>query len=677
MFWYIFIALIFIAYLELTGRVFLYKLNLNKYSFAFPFGLLSLMAYGYITTSILTNINCSFYIVLAMFGIYFIGSIVLVIKNIKKIDFSFNWANIIAIIIFAFVMLFYAYNTTLGDRNGFDSTFYLNLISTNIGATKLNTTDLYYGTYNSLAVSNQYSFQTYYYFVSCFDFIALKVLSRLCEANYYSITIWVFQLLYNFFLCSLVINAFDVIAKDKKLLKYVSLFIFLFFFGKIYYNNIFGFYGNTFRTAAIGYCTLTLYELINKTDKNNWALFIISIIGSCAFSSSAVFTIVFLLYAAYYVLVAKEDNLFKYYAIALFFPLVNLITVVATDKTYISIITSLLFCLTLWFLNDRFILISRMKHTRKIILIFVFLLLASLSYTVTGNLFDTSALLNNHSELADMSMNYFSFIRLFGINELYFKIIIILLLIFAVIFENKNSFVIIAIVLLVSFFNTLTSPILYRYNVVYHRALDIIVNPFTFVLYFELLFNRINNKKIYCTSLIAIFILFAVNTNYNKPLYYHETFVPGDSYNNLMKMDNDEYEVVKKLKEEIDYSNSESYIVTPNIFTESLIPNCTYLYGRCLTMSNDWSYAEKQIYSIFYPVSYLGEVSKGVKADYNNLAKYLKEAEIDYLVVDKTLEYYDETDKGYEYLIYKMAECGYGYSIYSNDRYEIFYFDRV
>lgn len=677
MFWHAIIALLFIIYLELTGRLLFYKLNIKKYSFAFPFGLLLLMMYGYLTTSILTHINCSFYIILTIFAIYFIGSIVLIFKNIKNIDLNFNYINIALMCVFAFVMLYYAYNTTLGDSSGFDSVYYLNLISTNIGASKLNTTDLFYGTYNDMAVSNQYSFQTYYYFVSCFDFIVLKVLSRFTEANYYSITIWVFQILYNFFLCSLIINSFDVVGKDKKMLKYVTLFVFLFFFGKIYYNNVYGFYGNTFRTVAIGYCTLALYELLHENNKNNWTMFAIAIIGSCAFSSSAVFTIVFLLYAAYFVLVDKEDNLFRYYALMLFLPLINLMNVVVTDNTFISVLVSFLLCLLIWVLNDKLVMISRMKYTRKVILAAVFILMTALSYTVTGNFLDTSALLNNHSEVSDMTMNYFSFIRLLGINELYFKIIIMLLLIYIIIFENKNRFVITVVVLFISFFNTLTSPILYRYNIVYHRALDIIINPFTFVLYFDLFFRRLNNKKIYYSLLTAILILFAVNVDYIKPFYYHDSFVCGEDYNHLMKMSNDEYDVVKKLKEEVDYSNKSSYIVTPNIFTESLIPNCKYLYGRSQMISADWSYAENQVYSIFYPVSYLGETSKGVKADYNNLASYLKEAEIDYLVVDKTLEYYDDMDNKYEYLIFKVADCGYGYSIYSNNRYEIFYFDRT
>lgn len=676
MFWYILTALLFIAYLEVTGRLLLYKLNIKKHSFAFPFGLLFLMAYGYITTSILTHINCSFYIVLAIFGIYFVVSLILLFKNIKKIDFSFNITNVIIILVFAFVMLFYAYNTTLGDSSGFDSVYYLNLISTNIGASKLNTTDLFYGTYNYKAVSNQYSFQTYFYFVSCFDFIVLKILSKFCEANYYSITIWVFQILYNFFLCSLVINAFDTVGKNKKLLKYVILFIFLFFFGKIYYNSVYGFYGNTFRTVAIGYCTLTLYELLKQNNKNNWIIFAVAIIGSCAFSSSAVFTIIFLLYAAYFVLVDKEDNLFKYYAVILFLPFINLITVVVTDKTYISVIISFLLCLLMWAFNDKLIEISRMKYTKKIFLVAVFILMVFLSYTVTGNFLDTSAVLNNHSEVSDMSMNYFSFIKLFGINELYFKIIIWVLLVYSIVFENKNSFVVVVIVLLVSFFNTLTAPILYRYNIVYHRALDIIVNPFTFVLYFDLLFNRINNKKIYYVALTSVLCLFAINVEYAKPYYYHESFIADEDYNSIMKMTNDEYGVIKKLKEEIEYSNKNAYIVTPNIFTESFIPSCTYMYGRNYEISNDWSYAEYQIYSIFYPVSYFGEARKGIKADYDNLAKYLKESNIDYLVIDKTLEYYDDVDENYKYLIYKVAECGYGYSIYSNDRYEIFYFER-
>ena len=189
-----------------------------------------------------------------------------------------------------------------------------------------------------------------------------------------------------------------------------------------------------------------------------------------------------------------------------------------------------------------------------------------------------------------------------------------------------------------------------------------------------MLLQKLNNKCIYFGLLTFTFAIFAINTNFSTPLYYHDSFVPNENYNILMKMSNDDFDVIEKLKKEIEYSNKDARIVTSNLFTESIIPSCEYIYGRTLPINTEWSDAEKQIYSIFYPSAYLGDVCKDIKADYGNVATYLKETGIDYLVLNKTQEYYDEETELYSYLLFKIAECGYGYSMYSNDTYEVFCF---
>ena len=142
-----------------------------------------------------------------------------------------------------------------------------------------------------------------------------------------------------------------------------------------------------------------------------------------------------------------------------------------------------------------------------------------------------------------------------------------------------------------------------------------------------------------------------------------------------MKMSNDEFDVINKLKEELEYLDEEKYIVTTNLYTESIIPNCRYIYSREFLINEEWSNAERQIYAMFYPPNYLGERCKEIETDYENIAKYLEESGVDYLVLDKSLDYYDEENKRWQYLVYKVAECGYGYSIYSNDSYELFCFN--
>lgn len=674
MIYYFLVAMLLVGYFELTGKLFLSFINFNKVKLAFPFGLMLFMAFAYISTSILSYSNCSFWLVFTIYALYFAVSILLLVKYRKKIEWKIPVIDWALVLIFVFVMIYYSYNTALGDSSGFDSTFYLNLISTNIKAKHMNTTDLYYGGYVS-GQSKQYVFQSYFYFVSCFTYIAVKLLSYVTIANNYSVIIWIFQILFNFYFASIVINSARYICEDKKYLKYVLLFIFLFFLGKIYWNNVFGFYGNSYRQFAIAYAIMALHELLNNDTKENWMLLAVCLWSACAFSSTGVFTSVFLLFGSFFILVKTHKKIFKWYALILFMPLINLACVAARMPLVLSVVGVLLMCIAMYLLNDNLIKFFNKKYVLLVVLSLSFLTTFLLSYKVTGDVFNFRAFFDNYSERADMTFSYFTFYEFLGKNELIYRLLILSLLAYSLVFEHSNKLIRIFIIIFLVFFSPFNCTILNKLNVVYYRALDIIVNPFNIFLFGSMLFDRLNNKYIYFGSLTILLLISINNTNFKTPLYFHEKFVPSNSYNPIMKMSTDEFDILNKLKNELEYIGDERYIVTTNLYTESVIPNCRYLYGRTLPLNENWSYAEKQVYSMFYPPNYLGERCKEIKADYNNMAKYLKESGIDYLVLDKSLDYYNEDAKEWQYVVYAVSECGYGYSIYSNDSYELFYFD--
>lgn len=669
--WYCLTALIFIAYLEISGQYILYKIGKQDYfKVTFGFGFMALLAYGYLTTGILTFFDCSFYLVLSIFALYFIASTVLIVKDFKKIKWHFEWCFWVLSILFVGILLYYSYNTTLGHTSGFDSTFYLNMVSTNIGATSLNTKSVYFGCYLK-DISGQYTFQSYYYFLSCFIFVVRKILSLVTDTNNFAIMIWVFQILYDYFLFSVIYNILSKIAPKKYFLWLLIIFIYLFFYGKIYFNNVFGFYGNTYRTVAITYAIVTLYDIFTNYNKGNWLVFGICIYAACAFSSSGVFTSIFLLFGMYFVLVGKADDLFKHYSLMLFMPLINLLCVLKPGNPLIMIVVSLILCLFLLVFNDKLIKLSRTKYTRTALVTFSFLIMFILSYRVTHNIFDFSAF-SGGSEIYDMTISFFKDYLMFGYNEKLYRYIFWFIFVYVIILENKNKLVQIYLLLFLVIFNPFCCSFLNSVNVVYYRSHELLFNPFSFILFINLFFEKINNKYVYYGCTAVLLCMFIRNTNFKVPMYYHESFVPSDNYNNLMKMSNDEYDIVKKIQEEAYYQGINSpYIISNNLFTQAIIPNGRYIYGRVLNINKNWSIAEKQLYAIFYPGIYSNNA--GVEPDYDNMARYIKEAGIDYIVVDKKQEIYDEDSDSYSYFIYKVAECGIGYSIYSNDGYELFY----
>lgn len=678
MIWHVLCALVLLFYLEISGQYILYKLNKNDYPLSFGFGLIFLLGYCYITTSILTFLNCRFIVIETIYSIYILISLILLIKDFKKVNWHFDYKDWVIAIIFVGVMIYYAWNTTLGDLSGFDTTYYLNMVSANSVNDVLNQSSMYWGFQTnselySTSIKSQYTFQSYYYFLSYFIHFAYKVLNRVTVATNTSIMIWVFQIIFNFFFVSLLINGARRINNDKKLFKYVMLFIFLFFYGKIYYNNVFGFYGNSYKTIAISYGTLCLFELSRNRSKENWLLFGMSLLSACACSSSAVFISVFLLFSSYFSLVDKEDNLFRYYASILFFPLINLFVVVLKKGLDDAIPMSLIICAILFILNKYLIKISRINNIKLIIVILGFTFMFFMSYKVTGDVFNFDAFFNNGSEEYDMTINYFKFDSHYGRAQVYYQAFVLLLLGYACVFEFRNKIIQGFVALIIVAFNPFCCSYLYSINAVYYRAYEIIINPFTVMLFTQMLIDKLDSNYMYYGILLALLTIFSLNVDFLNPVYHHGSFIPSNNYNNLMKMSDDEWNVLEYLKNDAEYDREANpYIITTNLLTQSIMPSGRYIYGRELKINENWTYDELQIYSIFYPPDYKGRVYDEVPADYNNMALYLNNAGIKYMVVDKTKEFFNEDTGYYDYFVNEVAECGYGYSIYNNDSYELF-----
>lgn len=675
MIYYILLALLLIAYLEITGQYFLYKLNNDKFKFGFGVGLLGLMGYCYVTTSILTSINCSFYLILAIYSIYVLASLILVIKDFKNIKWKFDYKWWIICFVFVGLLVYYAYNTTLGDPNGFDTSFYLNLISTNVGNSKLNSINLYSGGEGGW-FDPQYAFQSYYYFVSCFSWVFVRVLSHFTNISTYLITIWTFQIVFDFFFFSLIADSINLISKHKKYLNLVIFFIFLFFYGKLYYNNVFGWYGNSFRTIATSYTMIAVYSLIKDNSKSDWILLLLFANAQCAFSSTSLFIVVFILFALYFVMVDKEDNLFKYYAIGLLFPLINLFRATYISNILVCIALSLVICVILYVLNDILVKISRYRYTKKTLLIISALLMLVLSLRVTHNLFDFSAFFDNAGARADMTINYFNIELSLSTAQTIYCILIWILLVYFLIVEHKDRLSMLFWALIIVIFNPFMCSFINSINIVYYRAYEIIINPFTIILMMSMLFDRVTNKVFYFGLLSLVLVLFAINVSYITPNYYHKTFIPDDNYNNLTKMENGEYETLCWLNSYM-RNKDEDYplIIHSNIFSESVITEASYLFYRKYNYSSDCESSDGQLYCMFAPSDYQYQY-KNIELNYDGIIEYLKNVNARYIIIDNNKEYYDNDLNTYSYLYLKLYDEIYnnnaGQIIYSNDNYTLF-----
>lgn len=668
---YFILPLILLIYFELLGQSLLSVFNKKiSYIFYFPVGYAFTLMSCYILTSILTALNCSFYLILCIYLLLFLASLFFIFKKKNSLRIRFNIYHLILLLISITILMYFSFNTTLGELNGFDSTFYLNLVTGNIGLNELNTNHVVYGTYGR-SISLQYTFQSFYYLASTILFVFGKLMS-IFKVDFYYATgfIWCFQVLFYFVFVSLCIETLNKLFPKKYVVHIAILMILVFGYGKLYYNSVFGFYGNSIRTLFVAYAIYHLIDYFKENDKTYFYISSMYMLAACATSSTATFSMFFLFFALFFMQIDKNDSLFKEYSIMLLIPLINLLSVLS-GKVISGLVVGSVIMLTLWFLNDILIKYIRKYKLKWLFLILSILMMIALSYSVTRNIFDFSAFFENGSEIYDMTLDYFDLEIGYRIIQLYKKISLVFLLIY-LFFVRKEKYAQIIVVLILVFFNPFCCSFLNKVNVVYYRAYELILNPFTFIYFIYFVFNLVDNKYVYYIGSVILMVLIYKSTDFKTPLYWHDSFIPSDNYNYVYKMTNDEFDVIQELKENIQYYKiDEPKIITTNILTQSYIPNGEYIYGREKAINKNWKKSELELYKIFYPVLYWNDSAQPKNPDYDHMCEHIKDAGIDFIVQDKKVEYYDEEQNIWYPLSYKIDGCG-NYAFYENDSYAIY-----
>ena len=124
---YFIFPFILLIYFELLGRWLIYKTKISSLKFPFLIGFLAFMALLYITSWPITAFNGNFYHLAILYGLFFILSIILIFKDIKKISFKFDTKFWIVFFLFLICEIYISYHRTLGDPHGFDPLYYINI----------------------------------------------------------------------------------------------------------------------------------------------------------------------------------------------------------------------------------------------------------------------------------------------------------------------------------------------------------------------------------------------------------------------------------------------------------------------------------------------------------------------------------------------------------------------
>lgn len=670
---YFIFSFILLIYFELVGRLFFLRVKKKVSDFSFLIGFVLVMAILYVISWPITAFNGNFYHLVFLYGALFVISLFAIFKNIKNIDFRFNYKLWLVFFVLLAAEAYISYHRTLGDPHGFDTLYYLNTVSFNIGNTELNSLHPHFGTYPNTDVQwITYVFQSYYYFVEVFIWVVsnvLKIIGVRFETE--PAFVWIFQILGSMFFIGTSLTCVKEVNCKNKILNVAFILITILFLGNLYYNNVYAFIGNNYRMSVHALATIYLFRYFKNKDKYNLFMCFMLMEGMCAFSSTGTFALIFLLFGLFYALCNEENNLLKYYVVACYVPTLNILVTKLGQKWYIPFVLLVMFG-AIWILNDKIIQLFKNKKIKIGSLVVCFVVLYVLSYKVTGKLIDFNAFLNNYSEIADMSFDYFMFTDL---RHWLFNILVLGTMFFYLLKNREDKFPIVCWVLILVLYNPLTCTFLNKVNWVYYRTYDIIINNFTIMLFIKYLLNSLNKKYIQ-NCLIAVVLVISIVLSYIQiPMYYHESFVPDDDYNYIYKIENSELELIDNVRKMIsDFGIENPRIINQTFYMPSYIKG-EYLFGKekRYNYSNydDVSYA---LYLIFFPHddAYDNFWPSDAVPDYVNLSEYLKNCDYDILIVNSNSFFYDEDDN-YIQLSSYVEECGYAKTEYSTSLYDVFY----
>lgn len=658
--YFVFAPILFI-YFDLLGRLFFLKIKKEKIEFPFVIGMIFTMAVLYIIGWPISAFDLASIYYVALLLIFFVITTILIIVNFKKLDFKINYKLWILLAILLAFEIYMSWNRTLGDPHGFDAVYYINYISQNVDTPSLNSLHPLFGTFpNTWETKITYVFQSYNYFISSFIFIAQKLFSLINkELDFLPLYVWTFQILLHIFFISTSIISIKELNIKNKIAKISFIILLVLFLNNIYYNNAYGFIGNTYRMSIHAIATIFLFRYFDSKDKKDLFIFFLSMLGLCGFSSTGTFATIFVLFGLFFVLYNKEENLIKYYSLVLFVPVLNILCVKLGVNWVIVIITLIVFTI-IYFLNNTILKLYKNKYIRygTIIAVTILMIVSSIIVSKDNNIF--YAFINNYSEKADMSWDYFDF---YDYKHWIFNPIVLAPLAYYLIKNRKEPFTIITIILIVTVFNPLGGNFINKINWVYYRTYDIIINQFTLVYFINFLLHDFEYNKILTILLLGLSSILAI---VEIPCYWHFSFKPDNNYNHLYKIENSELEMIRNVQQLIKDENIEHpRIINCTYYMNSFIKNGSYMIGKEKTFDYDHQQKyEYELYCILYPIEDGLDINKpNNPAYYNMTTEYLKSTNYDIIIVSNNhfvnsegLKYYPIADVIIKDNTYKKSE---------------------
>lgn len=646
------------------------KIQLNKLlnipiGFAFFISIITILSYLFVFLKLPSVFF--FYIIL----ILLLSPLVILYKNIYKLK-EISYFEFLIFLILLISLVYITYNRALGEEN-FDTLHYLSMIIETAKSNFLTERTADGLILNSFNPTD--SLQGFYYFLASLYYFIQKIKLNI-QLDIISLTnvnvIWITSVILFTSSISIVLSSIDLLKVKNRIIQIVIILFTLLYFGTFYYNTIFAFYGNSFRTVYAGLLSLIIYKFIydNEISLNKSILLMLISFSLMGFSSTGYFISFVSLYALTIFIIKNNstnyeiDNIFIYFIPTLLF---------VTMILYTQIIGKIALALPVLYFFLYIISKIYPNIINKIFKIIIFIVIPSIITVVSFYL-----LLNNKINISffvdgsfgDMAWGYFRFdekIHIITNSILWLSLLIYLL--------SKNKFKYIFIIIFLLFLNPINYAFLVEFlmNHVFYRTFDAIFNLFTLTLIISTSLSIIDFKNFIN---IAILLLVIYLANYSIQNNYHYYFNAEEDFDNYNRLRMDEANIYKVLNTKINiekYDQAKIISSTPTVkgFVSNIYSIITVNeYRQLERYTGNTNPAPSELWNIFVKRSYYGEPIFNTEPDYDHVCQYLIEERVDFVILDNSQFY--EKDGVYVPLYFEVRGCA--TFIYENDSYMLYQF---
>lgn len=489
--------------------------------------------------------------------------------------------------------------------------------------------------------------------------------------------IWISSIFYYILSISLTFASMSILNIRNRIHQLIIILLTQFFIGSFYYNSVFSFYGNTYRTLFTGVLVLLIYLALqrNKFDIYYSILIMLTSSAILGFSGSG-YLISFIAIYTYVVLVLRNKGLSnKNLALiyGLFIPVILFVAnfwMIGKTVSSTTIVILLLFYLLLMVVT--FALRFSLQIIYKTFFYVIFplgILLYSLKINQATPLMQDFFIQRSYTDMVWDYLSISSFRNILFNGLLWTSVVFYSL-------KSKDVFSKYFIVVLAIFINPFIYPFITNvmaYDLVYQRNYDALFNTFTIVLLFAFLLQYQDRNRTVQIGVISVSIFLAQYSTFNN---YHFYFDREENYNGFNRLPQDQVDTFEVLNTKIYLEGYErAKVVSQIISVKGFVPNISTVIDfnvfRNIDRFDDIYDTEySKLWNIFIYRDYYGQKVFAEEPDYANTCMYLIDEQVDFVIVDSQQFYMENGD--YRPLYHRVRDCA--TEVFSNERYTLYQF---